>query len=101
MDCRPSCKVAIRSDWWVRTSLTAILMALLTRNTKMASSGVTASAMRAKSQRSQNITTTIPTIVKLSVKMLRVDVEEQDFVGFFFFLRGVGVCGVRLCARGC
>ena len=65
------------SDWRLRTSLTAVLIALLTRTTKMASSGVTASAIRAKSQRSQNITVTIATIVRLSVNMLRVDTDAK------------------------
>ena len=77
IDCRPSCRVESISDWRLRTSLTAVLIALFTRTTKMASSGVTARAIRAKSQRSQNITVTIATIVRLSVNMLRVDTDAK------------------------
>src|SRR5258705_5834209 len=43
----------------LRTSLTAVRTALLTRSTNAASSGVTASAISAKSQRSHSVTTTI------------------------------------------
>lgn len=46
IDCRPSCRVASRSDCRFRTSLTAAVTALLTHSAKAASSGVTASAMK-------------------------------------------------------
>ena len=53
---RPCCRVEARSDWRLRTSRAAFLISLLTRNTKSASNGITVSAIRAKSQRSTNIT---------------------------------------------
>jgi hypothetical protein len=77
IDCRPSCSVASRSDCRFRTSLTAALTALLMRSERRVSSGVTASAMSAKSQRSKNITTIMPTNDSTSVTMVNVNVDAK------------------------
>jgi hypothetical protein len=54
--------------------------ALLTRSAKAASSGVTASAMKAKSQRNKNITTIMPTNDSTSVRMFSVDVDAKLWI---------------------
>ena len=64
----------------MRTSLTAVLTALLTRSTKRNSSGVTATAINVKSQRHNNITTIMPTTVRVLVTMLRVAVEAKLWI---------------------
>jgi hypothetical protein len=53
---------------------------LLTRSAKAASSGVTASAMKAKSQRNKNITTIMPTNDSTSVRMFSVDVDAKLWI---------------------
>lgn len=53
---------------------------MLTRSTNAASSGATASAMRAKSQRGTNITTTMARSDRVSVAMARVDVDAKLWV---------------------
>jgi hypothetical protein len=80
----------------VRTSVTAVFMALLTRTKKTISSGVTASAIRAKSQRKQNITMITATSVKVSVKMLRVEVDAKLWIVWTSVVRVLRMVPTRL-----
>ena len=92
--------VALRSccSWWssrpnacttcivCSPSLTAPLTALLTRRTKIARNGTTASAMSVKSHRHSNITTTIPTTVSVFVMIVegghrRETLDRLDVAG--------------------
>jgi hypothetical protein len=60
--------------------VTALRTALLTRSTNAASSGVTASAISAKSQRSQSITPIMATSDRVSVRMVRVEDDAKAWM---------------------
>ena len=68
------------SLWRRRTSCVAFLTAFLKRETKSSRNGVTPTAMSAKSQLSQNITPSIPMIVRRSTKMPSVAPEAKFWI---------------------
>ena len=65
-DPRPCCATATISLWRLRTSRVASLTAFLKRITKSSRNGVTPMAMSAKSQLSQNMMPSMPTMVMMS-----------------------------------
>ena len=64
----------------LRTSWVAFFTAFLKREMKNSRNGVTATAIRVKSQLSQNIRPSIDTIVSMSTRMLRVDEEAKAWM---------------------
>ena len=64
----------------LRTAWVAFLTAFLNRDTKKSKKGVTASAIRVKSQLSQNIKASMLTIVSKSTKMFSVDEDANAWM---------------------
>ena len=77
MDSRPCCTTATISDCSLRTSCVAFFTAFLNRDTKNSRNGVTATAIRVKSQFSQNIRPSMATMVSRSTRMFRVEEEAK------------------------
>ena len=81
-DSRPCCTTATISLWCLRTSWVAFFTARLNRATNSSRNGVTAIAISAKSQSSQNMMPSMPTIVSRSTRMPSVPDEAKFWIVF-------------------
>ena len=80
MDSRPCCTTATISDCSLRTSWVAFFTAFLKRETKSSRKGVTPTAIRVKSQFSQNIKTNMQTMVSRSTRMFKVEDDANPWM---------------------
>ncbi len=78
IDSRPCCTTATISACSLRTAWVAFFTAFLKRETKSSRKGVTATAIKVKSQLSQDIRPSMETMVSRSMRISRVEEEAKS-----------------------